>query len=1091
MKNISILFVFYLIHANSIFSQETIFADYFDIQTNAEAGTYVTGKVHLKCNKDVLTTAIPEGYVFELISDNSGLFEVISRRENIGKMQGLLVADVLVKQGMSTPNVPTNYSLTIALKNGENILVTKDISIQVVAKTMWESLVSYYTPITISESRLYGRTKLSDTEVQSLIDEIVLNDGPITSINEIFDQAPETISGLHDKYVAVANQIGALGYAYANTSSSFYQSSVLRNAIYKSARAYMNNFPVFGDDIQDPMGNEIGDGYQGLYTNGKHLTHGQVTHQWTTIDPLGAPLVQVVVDMVQDVETGNSDAIALKESIHRFYQYFFAIVESKRVFGDPDQSWGDLSDLNYSNGAWTDANISHRMRSLMALGVLWADYNRPITYVPYWYDDYNDGTEFEGVTFGRDWSPRGVLKDIRSWCTKLDEESHLYNQSGFHPDGTMSHHRPHGASDVAMRAYGFEWMSRINTAIGYFTNTRIQIGDEGYQFLADRIDYTYRRMLYKQHLDYVVAGRSYYSPLAEFTTKDIKRAVNSLIEGKLPTTVITNEAELITLNNNLQANTHQHSESVAFWNADYLVHRKENQSENYYFSVKQKSSRVSGAEDFDDIRKSWHAGSGVFQLKVDGYEYSQNVLKEYDWHVLPGVTEEWRTDAMPIGAASDAGPGLNDFSGVLTNGTQATSAFFYNPTPLTYNTSENKLDDLPQYASVTAYKSYHMIDNIGTAIGTGILRKDSGQGKSIVTCIDQSVHNNTLYYSINGGEELSLDLGVSHNLVIAMSGPSWVFHENKGYLIFPAFAGQELIIKTGTYVNVTDTDITTSSNYILAINHSVSPIEGVSDKYHYAMIADVEKQAMSTLLATYQQDYSVIANSGVSHAVFDRSKKLVEATFYEASTIELKENQEDWIRTDKPAILIREELEDNIQLSVVDPLHDLSSTSIEIEISQELEPGVYNYDFKGIEIIEGETATVTTLDKGSKITIELPDSSDGMKYGYRETMLAGAPLTLMLPKKDTASVDSHLSKKDNAIIVYPVPITEETVIKTTNGSTISKIEITDAMGRLLYINTIKEPKKMVRLNGKVYLKTSSLIFARVYTSKGVFTKVLK
>ena len=47
------------------------------------------------------------------------------------------------------------------------------------------------------------------------------------------------------------------------------------------------------------------------------------------------------------------------------------------------------------------------------------------------------------------------MKDLRHWCNLFSVPSHRYGLSGFHPDGTVTHHCGHGASDVAMFAYGF------------------------------------------------------------------------------------------------------------------------------------------------------------------------------------------------------------------------------------------------------------------------------------------------------------------------------------------------------------------------------------------------------------------------------------------------------------------------------------------------------------------------------------------------------------------------------------------------------------------------------------------------------------
>lgn len=973
--------------ATGINAQEIIFADYFDIKTNSAKQAVVNGKIHLKGNKDVLSKALPESYQLEIISDASGLFELNNKRENIGQMKGLLVGELSLKKGKKAPKNPTDIKLCIALKDKEQILIQKDIMIHVVNTTMMEYLTEFYKEETITTTRLYGRKKLSDKKISDLIGEIEANDGAMPSISPMYTKAISEIRKVENEWEKVASYVGALGYAYADKKSEWYQHPQLKQAIVKSATKYMNAVPVFGNEIDEPMGNEIGDGFQGLGENGT-LSHGLVTHQWRLVDALGAPLVHIMPTIRKDLADGQAEALALQEAIYRFYQAFFSVTPSRRVMNNDEQRWRNISDTLYSEGAWSDANTAHRMRSLMVMGVVWNDYNRPITYVPYWYDDYYTGTEFDGLSFAKGWSPRGIIKDIHFWCSRLSVPSHMYDQSGFHPDGTVSHHTGHSASDVAMVAYGFEWMSEINKAISFFQNTPLPIEDGQYQFLADRINYTYRRVIYKQQLDYVLAGRSHYSDMKKFATKSLNHSVTKLLDGKSASTIINNEEELRQLNNDIKKNTHQHSESMAFWNADYVVHRRENNEAQFYFSVKQKSLRTSGAEDFSKIRKSWHAGSGVFQLKVNGDEYALSVLNAYDWHVLPGVTEEWRTDPMPLGPASSAGPGLNEYSGILANGSHATSAFQYLPTP----GDEHK--KLPQYASASAYKSYHMTGNLGVAIGSAINRKDAGQNKNIVTCIDQSNHTDILYYSVNGKKQKALKPGTDHDLSVAMNGPSWVFHKNKGYLILPQ-SQQNLFIKTGSHINKTDTKAKAGSNYVIAVDHGVHPDES-SNKYHYVLVANASLKDMPKALKNYQNEYQIISESAKTHALYNTESKLAQVAFFEAGKTSL--DKEDWIQVNEPLILIKEETNNSIKISVCDPLHSLETKTVEIKLPQQLKAGTYQYNFKGIETIEGETVIVKTNEQGSTLIVHLPDHSDGEKYNYREAVLAGAPIVVEIPK---------------------------------------------------------------------------------------------
>ncbi|WP_430812247.1 MULTISPECIES: polysaccharide lyase family 8 super-sandwich domain-containing protein [unclassified Carboxylicivirga] len=979
-----------LLFCLGINAQEVIFADYFDIKTNSDKQTAVMGKIHLKRNKDVLSKAVPDSYHFEISNDPSGLFKLKNNRENIGQMKGLLVGELSLKKGKKTPKTPVDYTIAITLKNGKTSLVEKKITVHVVTTTMWEHLGDFYKKETIDNSRLWGRKKLSDKKIEALLDEIEANNGAMPSLSPIYTKSTEDIRKIEDEWEKVASRIGALGYAYANQQSAWYSSPQLYKGIVKASTTFMNGIPIFGNEIDDPIGNEIGDGLQSLGENGI-VSHGFVTHQWRLVDGLGAPLVHIMPNLRHDIANREPEALALQEAIYRFYQAFYSITPKRRAMDNDAQRWRNISDTLYSEGAWSDANTAHRMRSLMVMGVIWNDYNRPITYVPYWYDDYYNATEFDGLSFAKGWSPKGIIKDIRFWCSRLSVPSQMYDQSGFHPDGTVSHHTGHSASDVAMVAYGFEWMKEINKAIKFFQHTPFPIENSQYQFLADRINYTYRRMVYQQQLDYVVAGRSHYSDMQKFVTKSLKKTINDLVKGKSPSTIIKNEKELIELNRNMQNNTHKHTESIGFWNADYLVHRQENDNNQFYYSVKQKSLRTSGAEDFSKVRKSWHAGSGVFQLKVDGDEYALPVLQAYDWHVLPGVTEEWRTDPMPRGRASSAGPGLNSYSGVLANGRYATSAFQYVPTP------GGEHHKLPQYASASAFKSYHLSDNYGTAIGSNITRKDGGQGQSIVTCIDQSLQSDILYYSIDGAKAKAIKPGTDVDLAVQMSGPSWVFHKNKGYLVFPQ-KNQQLFIKTGAHINVTDTKVNSSKNYIIAIDHGTQPNKTSFNNYHYVMVANASLKEMPEILDHYQENYRTFKENAKLHGTYNSLNKRAQLAFFQAGKTYLDTSKKQWLEVNKPAIVMTEESAQYLELSVCDPLHSLNTESITIKASVPLKEGDYQYTIEGIESIQGETVNVKSDGNSSAITVALPDAKDGARYNYREAVLAGAPIIIKLNK---------------------------------------------------------------------------------------------
>tara|TARA_R110001592_G_scaffold363328_1_gene684163 strand:+ start:34324 stop:37278 length:2955 start_codon:yes stop_codon:yes gene_type:complete len=984
MKNIIIL-VFTAVFSNACFTQEVLFANYFDIETNQIEGSEVFGKVNLKSNKNFLLEATPRTYKFSLKNNNS-IFEIRTEFDNQGRVFGILK----VAPGKKASKVPMNIALNVVLKDNTTTIASKDIVVHIVKKTMWHELIDVYSPVTLSISRLFGRKKLSDKKVENLLKEIELNNGQF-SFSSIYTKNPSEykIAKEYDKDLEkLTNMIGGLGYAYAKSkkfgkkSSDTKSHQRLKKGIYAASIAFMNSVPVYGKDFMvdgKPIGTEVGDGFSKL---GEHrfATHGMLTHQWRVTDALAAPLVHVWPEVLADIANGDQQAQKLYDAVIRYYQLFFSVVPDRRRMNDENQRWKNISDVNYSEGAWADANIGHRMRTLMVMPILWADYNRPITYVPYWYDDYYKGTEFEDLTFAKNWSPNGVVADVRNWCDKLSLPSHMYNQSGFHPDGTVTHHSGHNASDVAMVAYGFEWLTTANIAIDYFKNTAFPIKDESYQFIADRFNYTYRRLLYKNSLDYVVAGRSFFSYLSDFGTNHVNKSIKKTLQGKSPTTIIKNENELKELKKSLSNGTHTLTETTAFWNGDYLIHRKE----NYYFSVKHKSLRTSGAEDFSDIRKSWHAGSGVFQLRLNGDEYSKNVLTNYDWHTLPGVTEAWRKDAMPTGPASSSLPGGNEFSGILSDGIYGLTGYHHKP--------------IDTYTAVEALKSYHFISRFGTAIGSSIHRKNTSTNlDEIVTTIDQSKQTCVITYVINGKQKL-IEIDNSVNIKELLTEPSWVHHNNKGYLIFPK-KNQNLLIKTGSEINVTATDlnIRKSSNYILALDHGVTPKQGEKDGYHYVLVANVNVEDMSQVLDNYKKTNHVIVNEQSYHALYNQQQDLKQIMFYKAGRVDFTDAS--WVQTNLPALVMIKNFKDSIRLTVTNPLHSLDHKSIIIKVSEILKEGDYSYKFPGIKPIESEKAVVTNNEIYSTITVFLPDNEDGEFYNYKEKLYAGAPIVLNLDKK--------------------------------------------------------------------------------------------
>lgn len=767
--------------------QEKVFAGYFDIPTNSPEETEVIGRIHLERNKDVLTNPIPAGYHFEILTQTNGLFNLETRYDLSKRIMGVLT----VAKGKNTGSMPANHCLTIALKDGDKQLKKFNITVKVVKKTLWSLFYERYTPGTLNNQRLYGRIKYSDDEVAAKIDELKNNDWKFAGLEKCYQGRPQDyvfkIDPANDHapsgtieydWAKVANQIGGLGYSYA--TSKVYgpkgnpeKRKELRETLYQAILTYTNSVPVEGNDIMidgKPIGNCTGDGFSMLQAH-KMAGMQTPTHQWTLTDPLVVPVLHLMPELLAGMKKQDKICMELHNSLIRYLQIFFAEIKSRRAIDNPEGRWRELQDTIYSSGAWADANLGHRSRTMLALPIIWADYNRPLTYVQYWYSDFYHDKPFKDFSFSPGWSPHGVVADVSRWMTKYNIVAHKYIQSGFQPDGSVSHHTDKG-TDMVMVAYGFEWLTDCNSGYEYFKDTDFKIDDQYYQFQLDRLLNIYPKLFYKQRMDFLVAGRSFLDDMHKFVIKTYSKAVKSMLNARSKSTKLKDEERLTDICQQLQNNTYEYSGTDAYWVQEYIVHRRGENETPFYTSLKLKSERTVGAEDFKkDVRRSWHMGYGILQVKTKGDEYSDRVLCNFDWHALPGLTEEWRTDPMPLGHAQASLPGLNKISGVLADGKTGMGIYHH----------------LPQetYSSATAFKSYHFIEDKIISLGSNVSRLRPGQGKEIVTFIDQSALNSPLTWYTDG-EIQTIVPEQSVDIAKEIKDVCWLHQGNKGYVILPA-----------------------------------------------------------------------------------------------------------------------------------------------------------------------------------------------------------------------------------------------------------------------------------------------------------------
>lgn len=980
----------------SAIAQETLFANYFDIPTDSPAGTEVTGRIHLERNKDVRTRPIPAGYQFEIVKQPDGnIFGITTKYDPSKRIMGVLT----VNKGETTGSEPRRYHLAVALKDGNKQIAKCNITVQVVKKTLWETFNERYTPTVINNPRLYGKKKYSDDEVAAILLELKRNNGRFEG-ERCYTARPQDYKGKFDPtdthgdtktieydWVRVSERIGGLGHAYATSKVYGPQGSpekraALREGLYQAILAFTTTVPIEGDEVQidgKPIGNCTGDGFGLLQAHGL-AGHQIPTHQWTMTDPLIVGVLNLMPDLLKGMQQGDETSLKVHDALVRYFQLFFSEVKSRRAIDNPDERWGMLQDTLYSSGAWSDANLGHRSRTLLAMPIIWADYNRPVTYVQYWYSDFYQDKPFKGFSYSTGWNPHGVAADVAHWMTKYNIPAHKYIQSGFQPDGTISHHVGN-ATDAAMVAYGFEWLTDCNEGYQYFKNTDLEVPAEYYQFQLDRLLNVYPKLFYKQQMDFLVAGRSYLGDQKRFVTKTYNGAVGSLLKARSKKTQLNGVEALKAVQKQLKANTYEYSGTDAYWVNEYLVHRRGVNEAPFYASLKLKSERTVGAEDFDKLRKSWHLGYGILQLKVRGDEYADAVLKNYDWHAVPGLTEEWRTDALPSkGGAQASLPGLNKVSGVLADGKAGMGIYHHLPKE--------------KYSSATAFKTYHFIEDEVIALGSGIARKQKGQQQEIATFIDQSAFNNPLTWCIDGKEQ-TVAPGESINIAESITGACWLHQGEKGYLIIPT-GKLQLRIKTGKEVNTTDLKIASKKpNFIIAVGHGVTPGQEFDNGYCYLLIPNVSKEEMPARVKAMQQDISFKQQSAAAHAVYSAREKMWQYAFFQPGTLAVGGME---VASDDIAQVMLRDNGDSWTLSVNNPAPDGKKQTLSFNLSTRLPQGTYTYQAGGIYPREGETVTIAPQGKGSRVTVELPDSRDAARYNYQSDLYAATPVVVTLKK---------------------------------------------------------------------------------------------
>ncbi|MGR5305571.1 polysaccharide lyase family 8 super-sandwich domain-containing protein [Vibrio mediterranei] len=1032
------------------FATETLLFNRFEIQTQSKTNAQVIGRIQPVSNRFAPESAPDVNLAFVLTRDNSDLFELTNVRDRDGRLFG-----VLSLRNDESVNWDNNHLVEIELQQDGIAIARVETLVEVLNKTAWQQFFDqFYIYATDEAYRLHSGRDYTYELVNQQINELSANNYQVrsgfknsgsgwiedTSLaidfydypNEVdladYGKQVVTPSILADELEQSALHLAALSRAYTHLSEYQFGSerSSLKTTLLKALEAWLDAFP------SSDFGNFTG------------VDYNDTTHAWRFTDPISGVLIALAKDIHNGIGEEHSLSLRVFDKASEFLSEVAfdlpnneASIDYFRYF-NPD-------DLAASSGAWSDANRAHRLRTWAAMIAFFKDYNRPITYNVLWYPDYEGdqpglGWQSAGTTILPGWSPRGSFQDFKFWIDSNGISAQKYGQSGLLPDGTMSHHVGL-RQDLAMYAYGYEWLTEEPIVFAsYLKGTAFEASKTPYEFSLNVLNYTMPWLIYGEATDFQATGRSHYQAhVSDFGSYILSKDAELLISSAPSSTDSNMITTLTQMTENILMNSHQQLGANAFWSNDYLVHRKskwdatDSQTKEWFSSVKLESQRTRGAESFSDSSFGFMNGRGVLQIKTSAKDYS-NIRYDWDWHLLPGVTEAWRQDKLPLQSSEPAG-NPSAFSSVLTNS--------YQNTDEAYSMAAFKYASDHSYTSITANKSYFFLDELVVAMGNRIHRvrddfSTAGANSPILTVIDQVNWQTPFVYNpgqgesvgVNGRKTAQIQTNWSSNPAsdptLSLSDQVMWFHQgSKGYIVLPQ-NGQ----KVRTYLrggdSIPDSDPTKHgaetgerlTPLLIAINHGTE-IEGSGERSHYTYLtlpfvtADEMPQRVEEILNQLEVHQSPEQQrEAIYYRASSSSHEVAQIVFRAAGTQVFNNGLS--VTSNKAALVQMVKLDGGEwSVTVTDPFaHDDPSVSaptkhfqhialtspneIVLNVNLKFSPGTYSYLTQGIkkQALASQQVLVSSINDGTELTFQLPDEGDSSDYQGRENLYLGMPASI-------------------------------------------------------------------------------------------------
>jgi chondroitin AC lyase len=317
-----------------------------------------------------------------------------------------------------------------------------------------------------------------------------------------------------------------------------------------------------------------------------------------------------------------------------------------------------------------------------------------------------------------------------------------------------------------------------------------------------------------------------------------------------------------------------------------MVHRPR----AFYASVRMHSQRTAPTEvrvNRENL-KGYHLSDGATFLMQRGDEY-HDIQPVWDWRKLPGTTCRETQDPLPYGRAVPT-RGQTAFVGGVSDGRCGIAAMHAN------------------HDGVQARKTWFFVPDGWVALGAGIRGETDDP---LTTSINQCLLKSDVLLLHNGGTD-TLDAQQQHD-----DDLQGVYHDGVGYYMLGA---QPTVVRaapqSGTWTSIQerarDTGTVTQDVFSLWIEHGPRPNQG---QYAYRVVPGLAEGEFETY--SERSPVTILANDPQLQAIATPQYGMVQAAFHAQGRLIVDETRA--LEADIPCLLVLQEVDDGLMLSVSDP----------------------------------------------------------------------------------------------------------------------------------------------------------------------------